>query len=130
MKTPALAVMIGNIQALFEAETGGPLAPALRNQLESILGEAIKGTVGLKREESFRAHEGTVMLTDLRGFTSISEQHSAPVLLEMLNRYLVRMTEIAVEHGGTIDVADNVPHGTRFVIELPCGAGLTRAVGA
>ena len=103
MKTPALAVMMGNIQALFEAETGAPLAPALRNQLEAILGDAIKGTVGLQREESFRSREVTVLLTDLRGFTSISEEHSAPVLLEMLNRYLVRMTEIAVEHGGTID---------------------------
>ena len=103
MKTPALAAMLGNIQALFESETGLPLAPALRNQIESVLGDAIKGAVGLKREESFRPHEVTVMLTDLRGFTAISEQHSASVLLEMLNGYLIRMTEIAVEHGGTID---------------------------
>ena len=43
---------------------------------------------------------------------------------------LAIVRRIVVEHGGTIDVADNVPHGTRFVIELPCGAGLTRAVGA
>lgn len=70
MKTPALAAMMGNIQALFEAPTGAPLAPALRTQLESMLGEAIRSTVGLQREKKFRAHEVTVMLTDPRGFTS------------------------------------------------------------
>jgi signal transduction histidine kinase len=24
------------------------------------------------------------------------------------------------EHGGSIEVGDNAPHGSRFVIELPC----------
>jgi two-component system, NtrC family, nitrogen regulation sensor histidine kinase NtrY len=33
---------------------------------------------------------------------------------------LAIVRRIVAEHGGTIDVADNVPHGTRFTIELPC----------
>jgi two-component system nitrogen regulation sensor histidine kinase NtrY len=33
---------------------------------------------------------------------------------------LAIVRRIVAEHGGSIDVADNVPHGTRFTIELPC----------
>jgi two-component system nitrogen regulation sensor histidine kinase NtrY len=33
---------------------------------------------------------------------------------------LAIVRRIVAEHGGAIDVAENVPHGTRFVIELPC----------
>jgi two-component system nitrogen regulation sensor histidine kinase NtrY len=33
---------------------------------------------------------------------------------------LAIVRRIIAEHGGSIDVADNVPHGTRFTIELPC----------
>jgi two-component system nitrogen regulation sensor histidine kinase NtrY len=32
---------------------------------------------------------------------------------------LAIVRRIVAEHGGSIDVSDNVPHGTRFVIELP-----------
>jgi two-component system nitrogen regulation sensor histidine kinase NtrY len=33
---------------------------------------------------------------------------------------LAIVRRIVVEHGGSIDIGDNVPHGSRFVIELPC----------
>jgi two-component system nitrogen regulation sensor histidine kinase NtrY len=33
---------------------------------------------------------------------------------------LAIVRRIIAEHGGTIEVSDNVPHGTRFTIELPC----------
>jgi two-component system nitrogen regulation sensor histidine kinase NtrY len=33
---------------------------------------------------------------------------------------LAIVRRIIAEHGGSIEVADNVPHGTRFTIELPC----------
>lgn len=95
--------MLQNIQALIERETGAPLADVGRMRLELLLNDAIKNTVGLEGEDQFASREVTVLLTDLRGFTSISESHSAPVLLDMLNRYLVKMSEIAIRHGGTID---------------------------
>jgi adenylate cyclase len=103
MRTPAVSLILKQVEALFEGQTGSPLAPALRTHLENLLGDAVTGSVGVSREERFRPHEVTVLLTDLRGFTSISEQHDGPTLLDMLNRYLIRMTEIAVSHGGTID---------------------------
>ena len=33
---------------------------------------------------------------------------------------LAIVRRIVAEHGGSVDVADNVPRGTRFTIELPC----------
>ena len=33
---------------------------------------------------------------------------------------LAIVRRIVAEHGGSIEVTDNVPHGTRFAIELPC----------
>jgi two-component system, NtrC family, nitrogen regulation sensor histidine kinase NtrY len=33
---------------------------------------------------------------------------------------LAIVRRVVAEHGGAIDVADNAPRGTRFVIELPC----------
>jgi len=33
---------------------------------------------------------------------------------------LAIVRRIVDEHGGSIDVTDNVPHGTRFAVELPC----------
>ena len=103
MKTPTLLPTLQSIRALIELETGAPLPPAVNLQLEKLLHDAVRNSVGLGSEDKFSSREVTVLLTDLRGFTAISEAHAAPVLLEMLNRYLVRMSEITVAHGGTID---------------------------
>lgn len=95
--------MMQDIQSLIARETGSPLAGAGRERLELLLNDAVRNSVGLAEKDTFSAREVTVLLTDLRGFTSISETHPAPVLLDILNRYLVKMSEIAIQHGGTID---------------------------
>ncbi|HSE94339.1 MAG TPA: adenylate/guanylate cyclase domain-containing protein, partial [Methylomirabilota bacterium] len=45
----------------------------------------------------------TVLMSDLRGYTRFVEQGDPTVVVEVLNRYLGRMTEIVIEHGGTIN---------------------------
>jgi ABC-type glycerol-3-phosphate transport system substrate-binding protein/class 3 adenylate cyclase len=45
----------------------------------------------------------TILMSDLRGFTSLSERMGPQATVSLLNRYLGRMTEIIVEEGGTID---------------------------
>ena len=44
----------------------------------------------------------TIMFTDLAGFTSISEAHSAEHVTYLLNRYFTEMTDIVLEHHGTV----------------------------
>lgn len=45
----------------------------------------------------------TILLSDLRGFTATTERHSAIAMVEALNRYLEKMSEIILRHGGSID---------------------------
>lgn len=53
--------------------------------------------------EKFLSREVTIILADLRGFTSISENCPPVAVLELLNRYLARMSEIIFSHEGAID---------------------------
>lgn len=45
----------------------------------------------------------TILISDLRGFTIIAEQYSAPEVMDMLNRYFSHMNEIINRFGGTVD---------------------------
>ncbi|MFO1083629.1 MAG: adenylate/guanylate cyclase domain-containing protein [Reyranellaceae bacterium] len=47
--------------------------------------------------------EITVMFTDVRGFTRISEQFDAHGLTRFMNRFLTPMTDLILSHSGTID---------------------------
>ncbi|WP_407425315.1 CHASE2 domain-containing protein [Treponema sp.] len=47
--------------------------------------------------------EITAYFSDVQGFTSISEKLSPKELTDLLNNYLSAMTDIILEHGGTID---------------------------
>ncbi|HWO47237.1 MAG TPA: adenylate/guanylate cyclase domain-containing protein, partial [Solirubrobacterales bacterium] len=46
--------------------------------------------------------EATILFSDLRGFTSYSEQLSPDSVIEVLNRYLGEMSDAIMDHGGTL----------------------------
>jgi len=45
----------------------------------------------------------TVLFSDIRGFTTISEQMSSEQLGEFMNEYLTTMSDVIKAHGGTLD---------------------------
>jgi adenylate cyclase len=45
---------------------------------------------------------GTVMFTDLRGFTSFSETRSPELVIEALNKYFDETSDSILDHGGTL----------------------------
>jgi class 3 adenylate cyclase len=45
----------------------------------------------------------TILMSDLRGYTRFAEQGAPAEVMEVLNGYLARMTDVVIEHGGTIN---------------------------
>jgi len=52
---------------------------------------------------AWKTQEVTIIMADIRGFTTMSETHAPDVVVETLNRYLSKMSEVAVANGGVVD---------------------------
>ena len=70
------------------------VAPAI---VDSILKDPTKLTVGGERREL------TILFSDIRGFTTLSEKMDAKTLATFLNEYLGVMTDLVFAHEGTLD---------------------------
>jgi adenylate cyclase len=68
---------------------------------DDIVTEILERPEGLELGGDLR--EVTIMMSDIRGFTTLSEQLAPDRVVSMLNRYLGAMTDIILQYGGTID---------------------------
>ncbi len=68
---------------------------------DEIVTEILERPEGLELGGDLR--EVTIMMSDIRGFTTLSEQLAPQEVVAMLNRYLGAMTDIIMAHNGTID---------------------------
>jgi adenylate cyclase len=71
---------------------------------------------GRPRSQKFMA---TVLFTDLKGFTSVSEKMDPQGLLDWLNTYMETMAQLVMAHGGVIDnyIGDSIK--ADFGVPLP-----------
>ncbi len=86
---------------LFRQESQTTPAPSDEHRLRAQIGRVIDAALVNTQEVDSR--RVTILLSDLRGFTAMAERFTALEMVEILNRYLNRMTEIIIAHGGTID---------------------------
>jgi adenylate cyclase len=91
---PARDDLLRRIQEAVAAETGVQIDLHAASRLRTVMRTApVQSTT----------QEVSVLLADLRGFTAITEANAVDTVLDVLNRYLARMCEIAIANGGTID---------------------------
>lgn len=75
--------------------------PGMRQELQRRLRSVVEKATGLRA--GIQTLEVTVLLSDLRGFSLITESYSPLQVVDMLNRYLNQMYAIIYRYGGTVD---------------------------
>ena len=72
---------------------------SLRSFVPSQVADRLASAEGLGTEEV----EATILFSDIRGFSTLSEQLPARELATVITRHLTAMAEVVLSHGGTLD---------------------------
>lgn len=91
-----------HIQEFFTREVESQLSKSPLAQAKPIIQEGPEGIYD-HSGNLFASIEVTILLADLRGFTSLTASLPANTMINLLNRFLVRMSEIISKHHGVID---------------------------
>jgi adenylate cyclase len=96
---------IGQLATAFNHMTAGL---AERDRVRDLLGKVVSPEIATQLLQSDlqlggEEREVTILFSDLRDFTSLSEKLPPTEVLALLNRYLDRMSAVIEKHGGVID---------------------------
>lgn len=107
-----LASLLGYtlIAALLQLNYGFFIESRNKRHLSRIFGQYIPPSLVQEMDESGQeislegeSREMSVLFSDVRGFTTISESLDARELTQLMNEFLTPMTQVIQEHRGTID---------------------------
>ena len=82
------------LMQLFSQYVSSEVADSIWQQREEFLND------GRPRPQKLTV---TVLFSDLKGFTSLSEELDPNLLVDWLNTYLESMTKVVMDHGGVVD---------------------------
>ncbi|MGD1804359.1 CHASE2 domain-containing protein [Dapis sp. BLCC M126] len=101
--SPFLAIWLSAIAiTAFVAKTAGYIRDVFSRYLtDEVVANLLENPDGLKLDCQRR--KVTILMSDLRGFSAISERSEPETIFAMLNIYLGEMTEVINQYGGTID---------------------------
>jgi adenylate cyclase len=78
----------------------------VRDTFARFVPESVVNDVLDRADEDLRLagvrRDGTVMFSDLRGFTSMAESLAPDQVIDVLNHYLAEMSDAIMDHGGTL----------------------------
>ncbi len=101
MKDDPAKQLVRQTQAIVARDHGAPLSASAEADVTALVNRV--GAAPSLRALPIEPREVTILLADLRGFTSISAAHPAGVVIGVLNRCLAAMSEVVFHHQGTID---------------------------
>ena len=103
MKESPIQEALRRVQELVASSTGAPLQGDAVKKLHALLAGLGEQAAPSHDVGNFLSRDVTILLADLRGFTTVAAKQSADVVLAMLNRYFGRMSALIFGNGGSID---------------------------
>jgi adenylate cyclase len=91
--------------------------------VDQMIGRGLEATRGQRTEL-------TILFSDIRGFTTLSEQLTPDQVVDLLNEYLGVMTDVILKQGGTIDKYEGDLIMAFFNAPLPQADHAKRALAA
>lgn len=103
MNEPAVDDALRQIRDIVAEETGATLPSNACARVQKVLSGALRREPLALPPADDLAHDVTILLADLRGFSTISASYPGATVLALLNRCFGAMSEIVLRHGGVID---------------------------
>lgn len=128
--------LVSNIMAVIDKNLVIEKSNINKSSLERKLYKTIDESLGSNLQTGRKVVN--ILLSDLRGFSTMAEGYSPVVLLDLLNRYFQKMSEVIIKYNGVIDkfmgdsimVLFGVPEGRTDDLErtLACAAEMQVAM--